>query len=119
MIQKIETPEDVRDRIALMIKVFAKNPNAFSAELGVPNTQIYNIIKGKRNKPSFDLLVKILETFPQIRVEWLVMGRGKMVYEGETRGVYVKGTFNFFLEEKSVPYQKSRNKRLHLRKNAS
>ncbi len=74
----METPEQVQDRIHLLIQELGKNPNAFSVSLQVSGTQIYHIIKGKRNKPSFDLLAKICEMYPQVSLDWLVLGKGTM-----------------------------------------
>lgn len=70
---------EIQDRLAILINTIAKNPNAFSVSIGTPSTQIYNIIKGKRNKPSFDLLVKICRTYPQVDLDWLVLGKGQML----------------------------------------
>ncbi|NJO00853.1 MAG: helix-turn-helix transcriptional regulator [Bacteroidia bacterium] len=77
----MEDLNEVQDRLNLLIYRLAKNPNAFSMKLGVSGTQIYNIIKGKRNKPSFRLLARICEAYPQINLEWLVLGEGPMFKE--------------------------------------
>lgn len=87
---------DVHDRLDALIKALGKNSNSFSQEIGVSNTHIYYIVKGnktlggKKNKPSFDLLSKISETFPDVNLEWLVNGRGSMFHSFEDK----QGTAN-------------------------
>ncbi len=41
-------------------------------------TVIFNIIKGRRSKPSFDLLFKILHAYQNLNAEWLIKGEGEM-----------------------------------------
>jgi transcriptional regulator with XRE-family HTH domain len=66
----------INDRIAFLISALKYNPNSFADKVGVSTTVIYNIIKGRRNKPSYDLLIKILNVFDQINTEWLLTGEG-------------------------------------------
>lgn len=53
------------------------NPTKFADMIGVQRSSISHILKG-RNKPSYDFLIKVLETFPKLNAEWLLMGKGKM-----------------------------------------
>lgn len=54
------------------------HPTSFSDSIGVNVTVIFNIIKGRRSKPSFELLVKILEKYEKLNAEWLIRGEGAM-----------------------------------------
>lgn len=45
--------------------------------IGVQRSSISHILSG-RNRPSLDFVQKILKVFPDIRSEWLVMGKGPM-----------------------------------------
>jgi hypothetical protein len=38
---------------------------------------------GKRNKPSFDLLTKIVDAYPQVCLEWLILGTGPVFRNAE------------------------------------
>lgn len=49
--------------------------------LGINPAGISHILAG-RNKPSFELLQKILRRFPQINPDWLLLDKGSM-YRGE------------------------------------
>lgn len=70
--------KSINDRVKILIKELDFNPNSFSSELGITPPIIYNIVGGKRNKPSFDLLVKICNKFEQVNLDWLVLGTGDM-----------------------------------------
>ena len=67
---------DINDRIASLILTLNMNPSAFSENIGVKSTVIYNIIKGRRNKPSYDVIRKIAETY-HVNTNWLLLGGGK------------------------------------------
>jgi transcriptional regulator with XRE-family HTH domain len=47
-------------------------------EIGVQRSGISHILSG-RNQPSYDFIVKILERFPDIDTEWLLLGKGAMI----------------------------------------
>lgn len=68
----------VNDRISELINALELNPNSFADQLGVKNPVIYNIVKGRRSKPSFELLQKILVTFHAVNANWLVNGQGDL-----------------------------------------
>lgn len=59
------------------------NPNSFADNIGVRGTVIYNIIKGRRSKPSFDLLQKILISYNTINANWLLKGEGDLWRDNE------------------------------------
>lgn len=52
--------------------------------IGVPRSTISHILSG-RNNPSLEFVQKILDTFPDIRSEWLVRGQGLMTIESAAR----------------------------------
>ena len=68
----------INDRIHHLIKVMEMNPTSFSDSLDVSVTVIFNIIKGRRSKPSFELILKILTTYEKLNAEWLIKGDGSM-----------------------------------------
>lgn len=49
--------------------------NRFAAALGIQPSAISHILSG-RNKPSYDMIVKLLTRFPAYNAEWLVLGQG-------------------------------------------
>lgn len=69
---------EINDRISDLIAKLELNPNSFADAIGVTGTVIYNIIKGRRSKPSFDVLQKILLAYQTINANWLLNGDGKV-----------------------------------------
>lgn len=65
----------MKDRIVLLIK--AKNLTAaqFADEIGVQKSGISHIISG-RNNASLDFIQKILLRYPEVRIDWLMFGKG-------------------------------------------
>ena len=65
----------MKDRIILLIK--AKNLTAaqFADEIGVQKSSISHIISG-RNNASLDFIQKILICYPEVQMDWLMLGKG-------------------------------------------
>lgn len=61
---------NVNQRIKYIIDELGYNKNSFSKALGLSNNvTIGNIVSNRGNKPSFDILEKILQKFDSINVE--------------------------------------------------
>ncbi len=71
----------INDRIFKLIEMFDMNPHSFAEAIGVKGPVIFNIIKGRRNKPSFDVLEKILYSFDNVNPKWLIKGEGSVLTE--------------------------------------
>jgi len=81
----------INDRISLIITHFGYNKNSFSKKIGIENNvTIGNIVNGRLNKPSFDIIEKILQNFDSISSEWLLTGKGEMLKEPETKHIAKK-----------------------------
>lgn len=70
----------MQDRIALIISTKNLTNAEFAEAIGVQPSNISHIMSG-RNNPSLDLVKKILNRYPEIRLEWLVNGKGAMTKE--------------------------------------
>ncbi len=67
----------INKRIELIINTYCKGSKSeFAKKLGVTPSVIGNITGLRQGAPSFMLLEKIANTFPQINCEWLLTGRG-------------------------------------------
>ena len=70
----------VNQRIFRIIKFYKLNQNSFSKKLGLGNnTTIGNIVAGRKSKPSYAVLELIKKTFPEINMNWLFTGKGRML----------------------------------------
>lgn len=75
----------MKDRIILLIRALNYTAAQFADEIGVQKSGISHIISG-RNNPSLDFVQKILQRFPEVNMEWLIMGKGSMI-KGETQKI--------------------------------
>lgn len=62
-------------RVKSVIEDKGFTPSRFADHIGVPRSTISHILSG-RNKPSLEVIQKILDTFPDIKADWLVQGKG-------------------------------------------
>ena len=69
--------ENIHTRIVELIETFELTKNSFSNKIGVANTVIGNIVGGRMNKPSYEVLDKIMQSFDNINGHWLITGLGE------------------------------------------
>ena len=53
------------------------SPTQFATEIGVQRSALSHVLSG-RNKPSLDFMMKIKARYPDINLDWLLLGKGKM-----------------------------------------
>lgn len=62
------------DKIKHLIEINNLTPSRFADEIGIQRSAISHILSG-RNKPSLDVVQKILLRFPDVSADWLLSGR--------------------------------------------
>ena len=67
----------MENRIRNIIEKYGLSSNTFAQEIDVNRSTISHILSG-RNKPSIEVLQKILRRFPDVSVSWLLLGQGAM-----------------------------------------
>jgi len=67
----------MKNRIKQIIETENVSYSKFADLLGIQRSGISHIING-RNKPSLEVIQKILETFKYIDTDWLLFGKGSM-----------------------------------------
>ena len=75
---------DIIDRLQEIIDYAGLNVSSFAKKIGVVDQTIRGIVVQRRNKPGFDILAKILQTFTWINAEWLITGKGEMIKQETT-----------------------------------
>jgi len=68
---------DEKDRIDKIMLNEKMNSAVFAQEIGIQGSTLSHILNG-RNKPSLDVLKKILNRFRIINSDWLILGIGSM-----------------------------------------
>lgn len=67
----------MKERIIEFLKAENKSSAQFAEEIGVQPSGISHILSG-RNNPSLDFVMKMLERYKFLSVEWLLFGKGLM-----------------------------------------
>ncbi len=67
----------MKEKLLELMKNEDLRPGQLAELLGVNPAGISHILAG-RNKPGFDLLQKILNRFPNINPDWLILDKGSM-----------------------------------------
>jgi transcriptional regulator with XRE-family HTH domain len=76
MINNIEFTE----RLQKVIDFYGETASSFAEKIGVQRSSISHILSG-RNKPSLDFVLKVLASFPEVELYWLMNGKGKFPSE--------------------------------------
>ncbi|MFD2515611.1 helix-turn-helix domain-containing protein [Pontibacter locisalis] len=66
------------DRIRQLMEFKELSSSQFADTVDVPRAVISHIISG-RNKPSLDVIIKIISAFPEVNKDWMLMGEGNML----------------------------------------
>lgn len=67
----------MEEKLRRLMKHEGINSTRLAEILGIQASGISHIMSG-RNKPSYDFLLKLLQRFPQISPDWLMLNRGPM-----------------------------------------
>lgn len=67
----------INQRIYEVIQFLVLTPTAFADEIGIQRSGLSHILKG-RNRPSLDMVQKIVARYPDINLTWLVNGTGNL-----------------------------------------
>ena len=70
---------DIINRLQEIITHEGMNVSSFAKKIGVGDQTIRGIVVQRRNKPSFDILDKVIQTFTWVSAEWLITGKGEMI----------------------------------------
>ena len=70
----INTPEFLK-RLEKVIHYYGLSASSFAEKIGVQRSSISHILSG-RNKPSLDFIMKVLSSFPEVDLYWLLNGKG-------------------------------------------
>ncbi|WP_369994911.1 helix-turn-helix domain-containing protein [Winogradskyella sp.] len=63
------------DRLQKVMDFYDETASSFAEKIGVQRSSISHILSG-RNKPSLDFVMKVLHSFPEVELYWLMNGKG-------------------------------------------
>lgn len=64
---------ELEDKIRLIMQQKSLSPSQFADEIGVPRSGISHILAG-RNRPSLDVVQKIMKRYPELGTNWILEG---------------------------------------------
>ena len=66
--------KEIVSRIEMVIEHLELSVSAFADEIGVQRSSMSHLLNG-RNKPSLDFVMKLVDTYPEIKLDWLLKGK--------------------------------------------
>ena len=67
--------DDFIKRLEVILDYYGLSASAFADKVGVQRSSLSHLLSG-RNKPSLDLILKIVENFPEVDLYWILNGKG-------------------------------------------
>ncbi|WP_439151228.1 helix-turn-helix domain-containing protein [Winogradskyella sp.] len=67
---------DFTKRLQKVIDFYDETASGFAEKIGVQRSSISHILSG-RNKPSLDFVMKVLHSYPEVELYWLLNGKGE------------------------------------------
>jgi DNA-binding XRE family transcriptional regulator len=63
-------------RLQKVIDYYGETASSFAEKMGVQRSSISHILSG-RNKPSLEFVLKMIASFPEVGLYWLLNGKGE------------------------------------------
>ena len=63
------------NRLQKLLDYYSLSASGLATKIGVQRSSISHVISG-RNKPSLDFVMKLLHTYNEVTIEWLIDGKG-------------------------------------------
>ncbi|WP_310557500.1 helix-turn-helix transcriptional regulator [Flavobacterium sp.] len=67
--------DDFIKRLEIILDYYGLSASAFADKVGVQRSSLSHLLSG-RNKPSLDLILKIIQNFPDVDLYWILNGKG-------------------------------------------
>ena len=67
--------ENFVNRLGKVIQFYGLSASSFAEKIGVQRSSISHILSS-RNKPSLEFIMKVLSSFPEVDLYWLLNGKG-------------------------------------------
>lgn len=67
--------DDFVKRLETIFDYYSLTASSFADKINVQRSSISHLLSG-RNKPSLDFILKVIESFPEVELLWLLNGKG-------------------------------------------
>jgi len=79
----------IKERVKQIIEAEQLSSSKFADAIGVQRSSISHILSG-RNKPSLDVVTRILEAFTKLNINWLMLGNGNMYIDDTEKVLFAE-----------------------------
>lgn len=77
--------KDFAKRLGIILDFYGLTASALADEIDFNRSTISHLISG-RNKPSLEFVMKLLQRFAELDMDWLVLGKGSFPSDRASRG---------------------------------
>ena len=77
------------ERIKQLLEKKKLTATQFSEEIGVQRSSLSHVLSG-RNKPSLDFMLKVKERYPELNLNWLLLGEGNMTENTQSKNNFAE-----------------------------
>lgn len=88
------------ERLEKILAHYQLSASAFADALGIQRSGVSHLLSG-RNKPSLDFVLKLLHTYPEVDLQWLMNGKGEFPKSKQQS----EDVFSESLPQKNTPTQ--------------
>lgn len=75
--------EDFIKRLEKIMRYYNLSASVLADKIDVQRSSISHLLSG-RNKPSLEFVMKLIKSFPEVNLYWLLNGKGSFPFLGET-----------------------------------
>lgn len=97
--------KEFTNRLQEIIEYYDLTASSFADKIEVGRSSISHLLSG-RNKPSLEFVMKIVKTFPEVELYWLLNGKGSFPKAENTSP---KKTPSYYSKKDQVPAQNFEN----------
>ena len=71
-------------RLEEILHFYGLTASSFADRIGVQRSSISHLLSG-RNKPSLEFVMKVVKTFPEVNLYWLLNGKGSFPHKSDPK----------------------------------
>nr|WP_317132215.1 helix-turn-helix transcriptional regulator [Flagellimonas hymeniacidonis] len=75
--------QEMIERIQTIINHYSLTVSSFADKIGVQRSSVSHILNG-RNRPSLDFVMKVVHSYPEVNLYWLLNGKGSFPHLEQT-----------------------------------
>ncbi len=94
--------EDFVKRLEKILGYYDLSASVFADKIKVQRSSISHLLSG-RNKPSLEFVLKVIKTFPEVNLYWLLNGKGTFPSLSTSQSKTIEPTQHPILQKEEAP----------------